>query len=163
MVKENFQNLMNESMSKFNEDIKLYDDGTFKLPNDSVSLGWTFLQIGASCCGTYNYTDYSNWSNNVTLNGKTHFPAVPISCCSKTKDMNLELSKSYDNSTFTNLIGCLDKNDDYYNKKGCFDAIFDLILNSRMFVIGIAAGIIAVELLLILLAAVACRQGGKYR
>lgn len=161
MLKDTIQKAMKKSMKGFNEDITLFDNNTLKVPDGAVSLGWTFLQIGANCCGTYNYTDFIDWHHNVTYKGMTHVADYPISCCAKNQSLDLDKSNSFDSSTFTNLPFCLDGNLVYINQKNCYDSIFDIILQSRAIAIGIAAGIIGVELFLIILAAVVCRQKGK--
>jgi len=160
-LKENIQKGMQKSMDKFREDITLFDNDTLKVPNDAVSLGWTFLQFGANCCGTYNYTDYRSWPHNVTYKGETRSAVVPISCCAKTRDINLETSNSFDDRTFSNLTECLKGNYAYINEKNCYDSIFDIIRQSLTIAIGIAAGIIGVEVFLIILAAVMCCQNSK--
>lgn len=160
-LKNSIQDVMEKSMKEFKDDITLFSNGSFRLPINAVSLGWTFLQFGANCCGTRNYTDYSSWSHNITINGMSRYAAVPISCCAKTHDINLETASKLDSTAFTGLDACLNGSYAYMNQKDCYVSISDLILKSSTIAIGIAAGIIGVELLLIIFAAVMCCQNNK--
>lgn len=157
-LKNTIQDVMKKSIDKVDQDINL--NGTLHLPFNEVSLGWAILQLEAKCCGTYNFSDYSSWQHNVSIDGAVINTAIPLSCCKTNGD--LDLKRNYNSSIFINADDCLkNQNSQYINDKNCYDAIYDLIKKSVTIAIGIAAGIVGAEVILIIVAVCLCRTVDK--
>lgn len=147
------QDIMKKSLAKFNDDIKF--NGTLTLPANEVSLGWSILQLKTKCCGANGYSDYKAF--NVTINGKTYYDAVPLSCCKTTQDVDLAKTYRTPSDVFVNYDACLRKDPAYINTLNCYDSIYELIKKSTAIAIGIAAGIVGAQIILIISTICICR------
>ncbi|XP_015606314.1 tetraspanin-18 isoform X1 [Cephus cinctus] len=103
---------------------------------ETVTLAWDGIMTQLHCCGVDNYEDFrdsANWAGT----GKR----VPEACCimenGLLKDSNCPLSPTMANS---------------YYQTGCYKAIITTIEENVAIVIGVAAGLVFVELLVIVLA-----------
>ncbi|XP_046742727.1 tetraspanin-1 [Diprion similis] len=103
---------------------------------ETVTVIWDGIMTQLHCCGVENYNDFRT-SKNWTASGKM----VPESCCMKEdgqlKDSNCPVSPSSTNS---------------YYQTGCYEAMVKVIEDSAAIVIGVAATLAFVELLVITLA-----------
>ena len=140
-----------------------YDNNS---PGKSESV-WNLIQWELECCGVYGYGDYSNltWTDLYKdgVDETSGKQAVPLSCC-KLRDTS-KIPKSL--ADYTNYKTCIvDADVASTNRKGCGDAAKDLILDYSKIAIGIAAGIVGLELILIALAFILCcmwsDRSGKY-
>lgn len=127
---------------------------------------WNAIQWSLKCCGVYNYLDYSNytdWTKATCDGAPCATPTiVPLSCC-KRKDTSKWPQQLTDYEDYSK---CLQGNVAAMNQKGCGDAAKDLIKDYGKIAIGIAAGVVGLELILITLALImACMwsdRSGKY-
>lgn len=132
------------------------------MPSSGVELAWASIQIKYKCCGAKNYTDYQTAANwNRTLSATYLSVSVPLSCCTAITDGKLQL-----NATDQNQVGqCLNGNTAFIHPQNCYDAmrseISDFIRNYKGIAIGIAAGICALELILITFAFCLCHHANR--
>lgn len=137
--------------------------------DSSVGKGeatWNGLQWALKCCGAYDYTDYANftWTKATCDGSPCSTPqVVPLSCC-KRKDTSKPPETLNDYVDYRSCLATADASST--NRKGCGDATKDLIKDYGKIAIGIAAGIVGLELILITLALImACMwadRSGKY-
>jgi len=103
---------------------------------DTVTVTWDGLMSKLHCCGVESYLDFSD-NTNWTATGKT----VPEACCIKEhdvlKDPSCPISPTASNS---------------YYQTGCYKAIMTTIEENAAIVIGVAATLVFVEVLVIILA-----------
>lgn len=156
-LESNTRPLMYESLQKYKSDGSGDNvNGTYTLPVDEHDLAWASLQFEAACCGAYGYKDYSN----VTFVKTGFHPAqnpqsIPVSCCKlKAGAGHIATTKS----DFVDLNQCLTGHEDFINTQDCYSALQDLMRKYSKIAIGIAAAIIAIEVILILLAMYLCRS-----
>jgi hypothetical protein len=138
-------------------------NGNFTDDVGKGSKAWSVVQVGWKCCGANNNSDYErfNWVRS-NCSG-TCYQKVPLSCCKLKKNVTGFPTSRYD---FINAEECVkNPTNDTTNLNGCTDAIInsakDLILDYSKIAIGIAAGIVGVELILIALAFFLCCIGDR--
>ena len=161
----------NSLRDTFKRDYNLTGD-SFK--NDNGLEGeafWNTIQWKWECCGVYDYKDYSTnfttWKDlscdGTDCTTEAVKQKVPLSCC-KLNDPKQTPTKTSDYADYNKCI--TDVNPTFTNTKGCGNAVKDLIVENSKVAIGIAAGIVGLELILIALAFVLCcmwsDRSGKY-
>jgi hypothetical protein len=156
MINKTGKELMKATLKEFKDDIPIFNDySNIKIPNDTVSAAWHALQFQIGCCGVENSTDYkdSKWSDQRVLR-------VPVSCCqleTETADLT--------SLVFSDPLVCPGSRFvprlTYINTKPCYNVISDLIDKSKYIVIGVFAGIIAFEIILIIMACCICNDERK--
>ncbi|KZC09296.1 Tetraspanin-1, partial [Dufourea novaeangliae] len=103
---------------------------------DTITVAWDGIMTQLHCCGVDNYLDFRE-SQNWTTTDKI----IPEACCIKEnnalKDPSCPISPTSSNS--------------YFNK-GCYEAIMRTIDENTAIVIGMAAGLGFIEILVIILA-----------
>ncbi|XP_012271321.1 tetraspanin-1 isoform X1 [Orussus abietinus] len=103
---------------------------------ETVTVTWDGIMTQLHCCGVESYLDFRE-SANWTATGKL----VPEACCIKEngvpKEPSCPLSPTEANS---------------YYKTGCYKAIVDAIAENAAIAIGVAAGLVLVEILVTVLA-----------
>ncbi|XP_011340792.1 tetraspanin-1 isoform X1 [Ooceraea biroi] len=101
---------------------------------ETVTVAWDGIMTQLHCCGAESYRDFSE---NTNLTGKM----VPEACCIKEngvlKDPSCPISPTASNS---------------YYQTGCYKAIVNAIEENAAIVIGVAAALVFIELLVIILA-----------
>jgi len=119
---------------------------------DGLSLAWHSMQFGLQCCGANSSADYS--SSSVKWKPRSTNALAPLTCCQHTgTDFG-----SISNDTFISPNCVLYGNVTVeYSNKGCFNALLSWIVTSSV-VIGVMAGIGALEILLILLTCCRIRE-----
>lgn len=164
--------LMEKSLQKeFKADYSANGIKLDKTPfhNNNRSAIWHAFQLKFHCCGSNNYTDYSGfkWQRfNCTESGSDECTKykVPISCC---KQLSYADPQGPDEITdFKNATMCLTKpTAEYTNVDGCTEKIImeteGLISKSSNIAIGVTAGIIFLEIILIAMAFVMCCRFNK--
>jgi len=166
------QSAVQGSFNAFDKD--LYVDGNGNINYTSVNdndEGWAVVQFAFACCGVKNYTDYKTitWAN--CGNALCANSIVPISCCALKNPDQLPATIN----DFANFAACqsatagISPNASTINTNGCVGQLVDdsvgLVKQNSKIAIGIAAGIIGLEVILIVLAFVVCcmeTEGGKY-
>ncbi|KAH0945731.1 hypothetical protein HN011_011417 [Eciton burchellii] len=112
--------------------IKYYAVNTDKA--ETVTVAWDGIMTQLHCCGVESYRDFSE---NTNLTGKI----VPDACCIKEnyvlKEPSCPISPTASNS---------------YYQTGCYKAIVNAIEANAAIVIGVAAALVFIELLVIILA-----------
>ncbi|KAL6268409.1 tetraspanin-1 isoform X2 [Pogonomyrmex barbatus] len=115
--------------------VKYYATGD---KTDTVTVAWDGIMSELHCCGAENYLDFrenTNWTSKFP--GKT----VPEACCIKEnyvlKDPSCPITPTVSNS---------------YYQTGCYKAIITTIEENAAIVIGVAATLVFVEILVIILA-----------
>jgi len=126
-------------------DITVFINGTFIEPtDDALSMAWHSMQYGLKCCGVNSSMDYNppvTW-----IEKRDDRALAPLTCCQHTgTDLTLISNTSF---SITNCIMIGDLATEY-STKGCFDALLSWIVTSSV-VIGVMAGIGALEILLII-------------
>jgi hypothetical protein len=157
------------SFNDFNQDLLVDSSGNINYTVGDNAEGWGVIQLALGCCGVNNYTDYKKtpptWQHCGTAACANSI--VPISCC-ELKDPSALPATIND---FVNYQTCQSPTPDptVINQQGCVDLLVDdsvnLIKQNSKIAIGIAAGIIGLEVILIVLAFVVCcmeTEGGKY-
>ncbi|XP_070163428.1 tetraspanin-1 isoform X2 [Polyergus mexicanus] len=106
---------------------------------ETVTVAWDGIMSQLHCCGVENYRDFSE-NTNLTATGKV----IPEACCIKMsegsnilKDSSCPISPTASNS---------------YYQMGCYKAIMTAIEENAAIVIGVAAGLVFIEVLVIILA-----------
>lgn len=115
-----------------------------KMPSDVVALSWVSMQFEVGCCGVYNYTDYQTftWNNTIVLPSKASVVAkIPPSCCT----IHGEKRTPLNTDAFINLNSCIVLGESFFNKKGCYTCVHDLIVEYSYVPIGICVASIVVE------------------
>ncbi|XP_024879030.1 tetraspanin-1 isoform X2 [Temnothorax curvispinosus] len=103
---------------------------------DTVTVAWDGIMSKLHCCGVENFRDFSE-NRNWTITGKT----VPDACCIKENDV-LKDPTCPINPTASNS----------YYQTGCYQAMMTAIEENAAIVIGVAATLVFVEVLVIILA-----------
>ncbi|XP_018378005.1 PREDICTED: tetraspanin-18 isoform X1 [Trachymyrmex cornetzi] len=103
---------------------------------DTMTVAWDGIMSKLHCCGVENYRDFSENKNWTTMVGKM----VPDACCIKENDV-LKDSTCPINPTSFNTY-----------QTGCYKAIMTAIEENAAIVIGVAATLVFVEVLVIILA-----------
>jgi hypothetical protein len=169
--------LLMKSINLYGADAKVRTDGTIDYSQtNAFAKDWIYLQSTFNCCGSYNYTDYKNsknWTDTNTQLCQSNptspncpAPVIPMSCC-KLADGKSNASMVTD---YKDLNSCLKapKDSPAANPKGCTGTIIgevkDVLKKYGSIAIGIAAGIVGLELIMITLAFVLCcaRRKAKY-
>ncbi|XP_017892519.1 tetraspanin-18 isoform X2 [Ceratina calcarata] len=114
--------------------IKYYASNVDK--TETVTVAWDGMMTQLHCCGVDDYLDFRE-----SLNWTSTDKIVPEACCMKEngnlKDQLCPISPSANNSYF---------------KDGCYSALIRTIEENAAIVIGIAAGLAFIEILVIILA-----------
>ncbi|EGI64821.1 CD82 antigen [Acromyrmex echinatior] len=103
---------------------------------DTVTVAWDGIMSKLHCCGVENYRDFSENKNWTTMVEKM----VPDACCIKENDV-LKDSTCPINPTSFNTY-----------QTGCYKAIMTAIEENAAIVIGVAATLVFIEVLVIILA-----------
>lgn len=124
----------------------MFHGNNITLPSNIVAVAWISLQFEVSCCGANNYTDYSTFPWNKTINTASGpiDAVVPPSCCEVEPPRQVPTSTS----GFKNLEQCL-KGEGAYNKEGCYKTATKLMVQYSYAPIIIAAIVIFIELVAI--------------
>jgi len=147
----------------FQSDIPVSSNGT--LGDVGIGSGiWAGLQLALGCCGSNNYTDYAtfNWTRTACTAIQAS-PAcvintnykVPLSCCMlKSQGFPTNVNN------FVNPSVCISSGDPQYtNTQGCTAVAINLVSMYGRIAIGIAAGIVGLEIIMIILAFIMCCRG----
>jgi len=150
----------------FKTDIQLLPNGSFSNATlQPVDVAWMVLQFEVKCCGANNYTDYNqfSWTRCGNTGPCNSGNTIPISCCQLKNGTTFPSSQN----DFVNVNTCLNGASSASTYlQGCANQTFTLAQTSIMryskIAIGIAAGIVGVEVILITLAfIICCRSKGS--
>lgn len=122
---------------------KIKEDYTGTNGTDAFTLAINFVMHRFECCGIKNATDFTEakkWP------GRAENYSVPLICCKNISD-----TACAEQPTSTNS----------YVDQGCYKAITDWINDHKDILIGIGAGVAAVQLLLIIFSIVICCRNRK--
>jgi hypothetical protein len=158
-------------MNEYKSDVVVSSNGTFDESSiGDVSIAWNALQVAFNCCGASNYTDYSKFSWTPIKcdpsNPKcTQAAKVPVSCCK----LNPGVGDPMSLNDFIDPKTCMENpsNPTVANQVGCSTSVMNTaksyIMQYSNIAIGIAAGIVGLEIILITLAFVlcCCREGSS--
>jgi len=147
----------------FKSDLKIDSQGRFQNSTQAVDLAWAAIQFKLSCCGANNSTDYNKFQwercGPVCTQG-----VVPMSCC-KLKDTSKFPTRESDFVNFNACVGSANPDPTATNMNGCAGTVIDRATDSikqyGKIAIGIAAGIVALEIILIIFSIVLCCRGSK--
>jgi len=157
--KSETQPIMQKSLiDQFENDVT-FANGTIMFPKDEVSLAWTSMQFELGCCGAFGPEDYKKV--NFTRISLYPTATVPVSCCAM-KDGPVVNPTSSD---FVDINSCQSQtpSDSSINRQDCYVSVENVVKGFGRIAIGIAAAIVAVELILIMLALWVCRSIGTDR
>jgi len=136
----------------------VYIDGNqVILSNKPEAAAWETLQFDHSCCGAHDYMDYQlfPWNSTFTISDTTYINvSVPPSCC-----MQFSQNKIANNTAdFVNLTECLSPSNNntnstmYRNTQGCYVTMLTDVTKNSFITTIIIAGLIAIEVIAIMLA-----------
>jgi hypothetical protein len=142
------EKVMKESLKDYVGDCNVTSSGP-KCKDDAISLAWNTLQYELKCCGADSYNDYSTESTPKFAPRSTGALA-PLTCCKHDGDGKFDPVKMATEGE------CYERglSPDGYQTKGCFDALLYWMTTTAA-VIGVMAGIGAVELILVVLTSIA--------
>jgi len=155
-----------DTLSKgFKSDIKVSNQTKFENSTDPVSLAWAAMQFKVECCGAKNYTDYKVFTWERCGLPCPRSSVVPMSCCKLKEKLKFPSSEQ----DFVNFRTCVDSADPVStNLDGCAGKVIDDATTSinqySSIAIGIAAGIIGLEVILIIFSFCLCcrsKRGGR--
>jgi hypothetical protein len=120
------------------------------------TTAWNFLQIEMKCCGVYGTRDWIDtfwWRNNRA----SLMATVPQTCC-----VELEKPINFTNPTAKNPTACYlaayspqsGANAQYVYKEGCLESLNDWMTGKTVILIGLTAGAILVQIIVVILACV---------
>lgn len=112
---------------------------------DAGTLGLNFLMTQLKCCGIDNYTDFygTKWNRTHPDGFQKALPAV---CCKNTTDDECLETPTSDNS--------------YYDT-GCYSKLKEWLNDNLEPLIGTSAGVLVIEVILVIFACVACVRDKK--
>jgi len=166
VFQHDMEKTLTKSLVKFGVDVTVLSNGTIDSSQVRESgSSWIAIQTQFQCCGVSNYTDYGTFTWNST---RCEAPfvcppraAVPLSCCKLKDPTNKKVTSIND---YQNYAACLDTAaDSATNKVGCTEQFIGeaktWILRYGKIAIGIAAGIVGLELILLILTFFMCCTG----
>jgi len=132
----------------------------------AVDTTWNAIQVKFKCCGATGPSDYlsvTTWEklkceDDTDPKCPKDSQKVPISCCKSGVDNPTKYTD------FENAGACLiDTSSPSTNQDGCTKKVIDGVMQYSKIAIGIAAGIVGLEIILITLAFVmcCCRDGSR--
>ena len=155
----------------FKSDVLVSNNGEINYTVDYYDLAWAAVQIELQCCGVYGWQDYQKNLTTWTRCGAPEYcpsnDVIPISCCT----LNDSAQFPSDADEFTNHAGCQASTpvNGSYHPNGCGQKIASdftsFVEQNSIIAIGIVAVMLGLELVLIVLAFVACSritQAAKY-
>ncbi|XP_033224546.1 tetraspanin-1 isoform X2 [Belonocnema kinseyi] len=103
--------------------------------SDTVTLAWDRIMTQLHCCGAESYLDFdtSNWIS--------HYK-VPEACCRKYPNGQIMDSSCQSTPTEANS----------YYQRGCYRALVEAVAENAAIIIGVCAGLVFVEVLVIVMA-----------
>jgi len=155
--------------TNFQHDVIASQTGAIGNNSNLTDIGaqWAQLQFSLKCCGAYNYTDYQNFNWTAAMCGSTQcFPGikqiVPTSCCIPN---NPNVSPQNVLTGYQSPLACVTSaTQSTTYTQGCANATYTqisaAITGAGTIAIGIAAGIVGLEIILIILAFIVCCMAG---
>ncbi|KAH3886052.1 CD82 antigen-like [Dreissena polymorpha] len=125
------------------------------LSNKTTALD--LLQAKGRCCGVDNFTDYRD---NVFFKTDKQNSSVPNSCCQSYMRGTSSIPVDRDMCQLEARLGLL--NGSQLFTKGCLNSIRELIDDNSAIWIGVASGILVLELIGVVLAIYLCRNRTDY-
>ncbi|XP_052060644.1 tetraspanin-9-like [Mytilus californianus] len=114
---------------------------------DAVTLGLNFIMTQYDCCGVEGYGDFNDstlWDREFNKSdGSTHNKSIPAVCCINVTNQDCWQHPNTNNS---------------YMDTGCYDAIKDWLHDNMEPLIGTSAGVLVIEIILVIFACVACSK-----
>lgn len=126
---------------------------------DAVTLSWDFMMAELKCCGVHNSEDFqmaTEFIKYTTEKGDRQL--VPEACCRLDSKYELAVFKPLDDD----CIYAPSTSNSYMNR-GCYDTVYDFLISNLNIVIGVAVGVIALQILGIIFAFCLCKAVGNER
>lgn len=162
--KDEWQGSVKSEMKNVIKDKYNGDNGT-----DIISMGINAAFMEFDCCGVDNYKDVelaTGWVRTYMIDNQEVTFKAPYFCC---KNVDTETPK-VDSGLFTsvNQTECAtdptNENSNY--KKGCFDALEDIVMRYNAIYIGVGIALMLLEIFCVIFACFICCKGrepeGKY-
>jgi len=151
--------------TNFKRDVQASSTGAVGSNSNMSDIGaqWAVVQFSLKCCGAYNSSDYSrfNWTYAQCGPAPCFSPppqVVPTSCCIP---KNGTTAPQNVNTDYQNVQSCVaTASPQYTYTQGCVTATYNVIAGAGTIAIGIAAGIVGLEIILVILAFIMCCTGG---
>jgi len=141
----------------------MYTDVTTKYisetSTDSYSRSWNKMQTQWKCCGSFNYTDYTDNDNFYT-------PAAPVpwTCCVMKDGTSGEEIGDVVNITLCRTEGTRNypSTDNYIAlyPTGCYDALVSFVDENAAIIIGVTCGFIGLQILGSIMSCILMKKGG---
>lgn len=132
---------------------------TSKSQKDAVTLAWDVMMSQLHCCGVHNSQDFQLASEFIKYTREERQgQIVPEACCKLDPVYDPLLFKPADEDCLTSP-----STSNSYMQTGCYDKVYETLINNLNIVIGVAVGVIAVQVLGIIFAFCLCKAVGNDR
>jgi len=169
VFQRDMESTLTKTLVNFGVDVTVMSNGSIDYSKVSDNgAAWIAFQTQFQCCGSHNYTDYEavTW-NRTRCEAPVVCPvpparaAVPLSCCVLT---NPSKKKVTNINEYKNYASCLESaSEGDTNRVGCTENFIAeakvWILRYGKIAIGIAAGIVGLEIILLILTFFLCCTG----
>lgn len=134
---------------------------TTKSQRDAVTLSWDFMMSELHCCGVHSYEDFNKaveFKKYTREEGQGQ--VVPESCCilEETGTNLQDLFVPKDSDCISTPTGS-----NSYMNKGCYDTVKAAMVSNLNIVVGVAVGVLALQILGIIFAFCLCKAIGNDR
>eukprot|EP00096_Caligus_rogercresseyi_P015736 TRINITY_DN820_c0_g1_i1.p1 TRINITY_DN820_c0_g1~~TRINITY_DN820_c0_g1_i1.p1 ORF type:complete len:293 (+),score=64.60 TRINITY_DN820_c0_g1_i1:181-1059(+) len=131
---------------------------TTKGQRDAVTITWDFMMAELHCCGVDNSEDFRSAVKFMQLvNANGNKQVIPEACCKLDPSVNIAFFKPADDQCTREPTPL-----NSYIGQGCFSVIHSWIMTNLRIVIGVAIGILGIQLVGIIFAFCLCRAVGHY-
>lgn len=127
---------------------------------DAVTLSWDFMQAELQCCGVESYKDFEKATNFIKYTREEQSgQVIPESCCI------LKDSQSVTELFIAKDKNCLTSPTTYnsYMNTGCYETVKNSMTANLNIVVGVAASILALQILGIIFSFCLCKAIGNDR
>lgn len=129
---------------------------TTKDQRDAVTLSWDFMMAELQCCGVNSHEDFTQakeFQRYVNQQGRGQ--VIPQACCKLDPKVDMALFKPADENCIT-----APSTTNSYMQTGCYEQVYNWIIGNLNIVIGVAVGVIGVQILGIIFAFCLCKAIG---
>jgi len=138
---------------------------TTEAKRDAVTLTWDFMQAELECCGVHGAKDFETAQKfQDYVKEENTGQMIPKTCCKLKKPLKYSLDSVKDLfiPEDDNCPGTFTVTNSYM-KKGCYQAVEDLIISNVSIVVGVASGVLGLQILGIIFAFCLCKAIGNDR
>jgi len=128
---------------------------------DAVTLSWDFMMAEMECCGVHSFKDFEQAKEfHVYAQEEGKGQTIPEACCKLKKDRQPEeLARQLFEPVDSNCISTPTVTNSHMNN-GCYDRVEGLVLKHYWWLVGVSAGVLALQILGIIFAFCLCKAIG---